>query len=205
MTIEQNLQKGFFNDNQIEEQERINDGIDKLLQELITNLLNNQKQFVGKGQSAEVHSLPDNSTLCFKITTHREAIGKNIPKPRIPTTIQGKSVRPAHPPLTEGEFLSKLSSIISPVRVPNPYEWAVWESIDDGDTYYVKEKIEILVMERLNAFSLAEILEGKEQIPKSFDIQRFIKELRDFVIEMHNKMTSSPQFLRGFLWVSREP
>lgn len=188
MTIENKLDTEFYT-KEIEntEYEKLKVEIDKEIRKLIDILLNNQENFIGKGQNAEVHCLPDNKNVCFKITTHREAYGKNLPKPRIPITKQNGTSKISHEPKKEGAYMSELLSIDSVVRVPRPLEWAVWELTDDGEGYFVKEKIEILAMERMHAVSIQDVLSGIRSIPENFNLVIFFKELRNFVEKMHLK------------------
>ena len=201
MSIEQNLQMGLYgseaesNEQKIptenelvkqetesiksekEDIEKIKLEIHSQMRKLIERLIENKEQMLGKGQSSEAHYLPDNEDVCFKITTHRDAVGKNLPKPRIPVTIQDPNGLTPHSPKAEGEFLAQLDDTKGPVKVPHPFGWGIWEFTDDGDTYYINEKIEVLAMERIHGPSLREVVDGTKEVPASFEYKRFFSEL----------------------------
>ncbi|MCX6716686.1 MAG: phosphotransferase [Candidatus Taylorbacteria bacterium] len=165
--------------------------VDEAVRSLIKNLLETQRNKIGYGLSAEVHYPVENPGLCFKIISFREASGRHIPPPRVPITTE-KSPSDSRDgylePDKEGEFLDELCDERDLVIVPEPCCWAKYEAEFEGDTYFSKESLMILAMERLNAVSIKEVLEGDKELPESFDINKFFLALRTYLYKiMHNK------------------
>lgn len=160
--------------------------------ELIKDLLERKVSMLGKGMTAEAFSHTNNELICFKVITQREAMGKNIPKPKIPMTISPKSTpldKRFCSPEKEGQFLSDLISLneINGARVPIPYAWGEYELIDEGDQFFVKEKILVLAMERIKGVSIKDVLEGGADFPAKFNPDIFFKKVRSFLERMHEE------------------
>jgi len=144
-------------------------------------LLDSQANKIGFGNTAEVHFLDENSEHCFKIiseTTKHSTILRSKERPR------GQK---CHPLPKEARFLDELQDIHSTVRVPVPFYTIVRESVDEEGDDYKQEKISIFAMERLNAVSVNDVIEGLKPMPKAFRTEVFFKELRSFFEVMHRK------------------
>ena len=83
------------------------------------------------------------------------------------------------------EFLQPLNGLDPEVIVPYPHSWAVYEDIDDGDTYTVTDTLMILIMGRLNAVSLKGVLDGKVPLPLKYDRASLFAKLRSLVTKVH--------------------
>lgn len=145
------------------------------------NLLKSQTNKIGFGNTAEVHFLDANPEHCFKIiseTAGHSTILKSKDRP------QGQK---CHPLPREARFLDELQDIHKTVRVPVPLYTIVRESIDDDDDNYKQEKISVFAMERLNAVSVNDVIEGLRPMPDAFKEEVFFRELRDFFETMHRK------------------
>jgi serine/threonine protein kinase len=115
---------------------------------------------LGYGATANVHTLDQIRGVCCKI---------NKPEDEIPDESFVNS------PAEELNILSYLDKEHLSVRTPKPYCSNI---IDLGKRKY-------LVMEQLNAVSVRDIFEGKEELPQLFDFESFFKKLEHFVVEMH--------------------
>lgn len=155
--------------------------MEKVILRSAEELLDSQANKIGFGNTAEVHFLDDNNEHCFKIiseTTKHSTILKSKDRP------QGQK---CHPLPREARFLDELQDIHPRVRVPEPLYTIVRESVDDDDENYKQEKISIFAMERLNAVSVNDVIEGLKPMPEAFRIEVFFKELRDFFETMHRR------------------
>lgn len=112
---------------------------------------------IGSGKTAEVFVSSLDSRICYKIIRH------NCQEFRVASN-------------EEGEFLSQACRLDSSVKVPAPFYSIV---SDDG--------FEVLVMERLNAVSLRDILDGKAELPQHFDPEPYFEKLKRFIARMHEE------------------
>ena len=181
-----------------ENMEKFNKELDKLTEQLVEDILNHKNgEFLGKGMSASVYLPEQNKEICFKIICYRETAGKgealgaairdasriNVTTHILPHDAEQGYLLPDY----EGEFFSELHEIKDDVSVPRPFSSATYIREDWGKGYMIKEHIHILGMERLNAISLEDILEGKAKLPAKYDHDAFFVKLRKFVKKMHEE------------------
>ncbi len=119
------------------------------------------EQKLGEGNTAEVFFLGENEDLCIKLM-------KN--EPDIPFRVSL---------LEEMKFQEALYGIDEEVLSPKPYLIAEFQ---DGD-FMTK----FLLMRRLHACSVEDILNGKAEIPENFDLNEFRRKLKNFLNKMHDK------------------
>ncbi|MFA6973627.1 MAG: AarF/UbiB family protein [Parcubacteria group bacterium] len=113
---------------------------------------------IGIGRTAEVFYSKTNPGMCFKIIHDKEFYQNDVIK--------------------EGHFLDKVEKIKSTVKTPRPYYALI----------NVKKDYHVLVMEKLNAFSVEDLMEGREEnLPAGFDRRKFINELKEFFQIMHEQ------------------
>jgi serine/threonine protein kinase len=130
---------------------------------IIEKLLEEIKNKLGEGATAEVYFLDSNEEICLKILKPAKEL-------------------PYHVPLEqEMNFLSQLQNIDEEVRVPKPYLTADYS--ENGD----ENAIRFLLMEKLNALSIRDILEGKGELPAGFSIATFKEKISNFLEKMHEK------------------
>ncbi len=76
--------------------------------------------------------------------------------------------------------MDSLREIDDVVRVPNPY-YSIKAKTQSGDNVHA------LVMERLDAVSLSDVIEGRENLPENFNIDLFFSSLENFFTKMHKE------------------
>lgn len=134
---------------------------------------------IGEGFTATVHSDPENPDICYKVLKH-------IPRNGF-MTASGKTVF-VNNVSKEEEYLNKLHEIADEIKVPKPLY-----SIEVKDTDKIKDGniFQVLAMERLNAYSFREIMEGKKNFPEKFlkeggnFLKLFFRKVEKFVEKMH--------------------
>lgn len=172
------------------EKDSVHERLEKMVIALIKELLESQKNYIGEGMTAQVHSSNEDDGYCFKVISYRDAKGKNIPPPIVPITTEYKPIggeQAYHLPEKEGAFLEALAGTSKHAIVPEPCCWAVYETEQDGPEYYSSEHLHVLTMKRLAAVSLRDVLEKDAPLPETYNHEEFFKNLRLFVAEMHAK------------------
>jgi tRNA A-37 threonylcarbamoyl transferase component Bud32 len=135
---------------------------------------------IGHGKTAEVVYIPEYKTdVCYKI----------IAQKRLEDLYDSTSEAPSYNnPKIEAYFLSRTGEVHRNVKTPQPL--CYWEGTSD-----LLGKFKILVLEKLNAFTVQELLMNTERLNPDFDIQKFSDDLTDFVAKMnaegihHNDIT----------------
>ena len=136
----------------------------------VETLLSDLTRRLGEGYTAEVCFFKSNKKLCLKILKTPEELQKNIDDGTLKTYI---------PINEEMQFLSELYGIDSNVMIPKPL--LVANSLE------VDERFRFMLMERLNAVTVRDVLSGKEKLPESFNADLFYRYLMDFVERMHDQ------------------
>lgn len=140
-----------------------NDPIIKELAEKIYELAHSENS-IGKGMTAEVFTSKTNPDICYKII-HNDGEYKF-----------------RHSVYDEGELLAKAEKISRShgVRVPKPY-YSILTNREDGNEF------EVLVMERLHASSIKDIIANELTIPENFDFKSFASKIDAFFLALHDK------------------
>ena len=142
---------------------------------------------IGEGQTAEVYYPDHNDEVCLKIIHEVEAFGGV----ELPERYRNKRKRerPPYIPLyNEGEFYTALEGIHPHVGVPTPHMAITIEKSEEGEKYWVTEKIQALLMKRLkNSATLREVMDQNLPLPENLDIEKFFKALHEFAEMMHKK------------------
>jgi serine/threonine protein kinase len=100
-----------------------------------------------------------------------------------------KKLKPGEKPLNnvhqESSFLSELRDLSDNVGIPMPLiSMDAFARNADGKI----SKCSLLIMEKIKGPSLEDVLTGKRDLPKSFEIETFFKNLEEFIINsMHKK------------------
>ncbi|EKE25132.1 MAG: hypothetical protein ACD_5C00277G0001 [uncultured bacterium] len=133
---------------------------DPILQELIEKIKEMQKQenFIGEGATAKVFASQTNPDVCYKI-------------------IHGSGDYNFRNTVTEEAEILEIAEKISRscgVKIPKPY----YSIMENG-------KIEVLVMERMHAVSIREILEGNLEIDDSFDFKKFTEKVEQYFLKLN--------------------
>jgi serine/threonine protein kinase len=145
--------------------------------EIIEDLLENMATKLGEGRTANAHFLDSNARFCLKI------LKKPGEMPGVPFY---NSLE------IEMGFLNELQELDSKVRVPKPYL--------AGD--YKGNKF--LIMETLNAHSIADILQGKGHLPENFNVADFYENLKSFVAKMHDRNVYHRDLHEGNIMINPE-
>jgi serine/threonine protein kinase len=130
-------------------------------QKLIENTMQNIEQKLGEGNTAEVFFLGENGDLCLKILKNSYDGTFHVPVAK------------------EMKFLEDVYGAHAAVRTPKPY--LIAEYIE-GDT-----KIKFLLMERLYAESIRDIVEQNKNLPEGFDLESFQANMEEFIEKMHER------------------
>jgi RIO-like serine/threonine protein kinase len=181
--------------------------IEKKMRQIVENLLITGENRIGVGKTAQVHTPEDNEEICFKIVTSREVMGTNAPPPRIPITDADPfSPETQHADAEhEGQYLEDLQGIDYDVFVPQPIAYTTYEyPQQEGDTYLVKETVNILAMRRLDAVSLKDVIEGVAEVPSTMKPDTFFSQLRSFVERMHMKGIYHRDFHSGNIMIDKK-
>lgn len=143
----------------------------------VERLLNQPGNFVGKGNIAEVYVLDSNRRICVKFTDESETGGT------VSYALRGE--RPYFNSVqVEANFLNDLQDIDEDVRVPKPYYFLKkYLERHSADSAFIS----VLAMELLDAVSVRDILDGREEMPEHFDISSFCSKLEHFFEKMHQK------------------
>ncbi|EKE15562.1 MAG: Serine/threonine protein kinase [uncultured bacterium] len=143
---------------------------EKLLEEILEKIreiaLMGEK--IGFGMTAEVFTSKNDSSVCYKIVHKEHPVFRN-------------SVH------KEADILTKAGKIKNGVVLPEPYY-----SIVAGE----EKLFEVLVMKRLDAVSVEDIIKERSELPEDFDFNDFFNKLEDYFNQLHNNKI----FHRDFHW-----
>jgi len=133
---------------------------------IIENHLEDFNKHLGEGATAKVCFLESNNKLCLKILKH----------PR------DSASAPYHISLdSEMDFLRELQDIDDFVSVPRPYIAADYSTNED------LEGFRFMMMQRLKASSIRDIIDNKMSLPSGLNIKNFRERLSNFIEKMHNR------------------
>jgi|AntRauTorckE6833_2_1112554.scaffolds.fasta_scaffold00144_5 serine/threonine protein kinase len=138
---------------------------------LVRGFLESEERKIGAGLSAEVHYFGENNSACLKIIS--------------PETL--KNDRKINSTIEEADFQEKAYSILENVdgiNVPRPLFEYEFEIRNDTETI---EEINVMCMERLNAVSVEDILDYKEELPEKFNFEDFFKKLKRGLTKLHEE------------------
>lgn len=122
---------------------------------------------IGIGNSADVFKDPiKTNNLCYKFMSRQEPMD--------------------HDPEDEASFMIDLEDIYPNVRVPNPLASITVRGVFDEKTKRLVTR-KVLVMEKINGYSLKELYDNPSLIPKTYNHEEFFKNLESFVKSMHEK------------------
>lgn len=177
-----------FNENYfqkiISHQEKNDTENDPVLQELTEKIreLAHQENSIGKGMTAEVFTSKTNPNICYKIIhSNGDYNFRNST-------------------YSEGELLAKAEKISRSfgVKIPKPYYSILTKKNDDA------EEFEVLVMERLYADSLKDIIEEDLELPINFDFKEFTLKIEKFFIALHDKKIYHRDVHWGNIMIEKE-
>jgi tRNA A-37 threonylcarbamoyl transferase component Bud32 len=131
---------------------------EKTIKEQVDRIYVHLAEGLGHGKTAEVVFVPEyDSQLCFKI----------IAEKRMEEMYPDSTDRPKfNSPKEESHFLARVQDL--PIDVKTPHPICYWKG--ESDTL---GKFEVLVMERLNAVTVQDILYGQAELPPNFDFPKF--------------------------------
>lgn len=137
---------------------------------------------IGEGFTATVHADPDKPETCYKVLKH-------IPQNGF-MTASGRSVF-VNNVSVEKQFLNEVHDIATDVLIPKPLFCI---EVEEPEKRKDDEPFQVLAMERLNAYSFRDIMEGNKSFPEKFlrngkgrFIKQFFRKLERFVEKMHNQ------------------
>lgn len=117
------------------------------------------KNLIGSGNVASVQSLLDDPEHCMKIVRNFGSVYTN-----------GNDVR------NETHLLDELSNLqVADIRAPEPLAFIKTDSLHG------------IVMERLNAVSIKDIVERRLPVPETFDFQEFFSRVQKYLEAMHER------------------
>jgi serine/threonine protein kinase len=128
---------------------------------VIEQMVSNVDQKLGDGNTSEVFFLGKNKNLCVKILKKTYDGTYRVPFAK------------------EMKFLEDVYGIDSEVKTPKPYLIA---EHTDGET-----EVKFILMERINAVSIRDIIEKNGKFPDNFNVEDFRKKMLNFIDMMHNR------------------
>jgi serine/threonine protein kinase len=128
---------------------------------VIEGLVDDVSRRLGEGQTARVCFLGARDNFCLKVLKTDEEL---------------KLVRSFIPLKDEMNFLYELHGIDKNVSVPKSYFTA-----STGEGGY-----KVMMMERMMAYTVKDILEGRGTVPEGFNMDNFFSDLMGFVEKMHD-------------------
>ncbi len=143
----------------------------------ITEVEREAHTLLGAGKAARVVASIDNPEVCYKIM---------LPLGKVPPGTNSVAV--------EADLQDEISALgeFNGVRVPTVY------------TYLEQENTRAIVMERLDAPSLRDIFDEKEEWPASFEANTFFGALKGFLEAMHGHGYHHRDLHEGNVLVDRE-
>lgn len=139
---------------------------DPIIRELIEKIaeLAHSENSIGKGMTAEVFISKTNPNVCYKII-HNDGDYKF-----------------RHSVYDEGELLSQAEKIASSmgIRVPKPY-YSILTKGKNGNEF------EVLMMERLHASSIKDVIANDLDVPADFNFQSFTSKVELFFSKLHDQ------------------
>ncbi len=166
-----------------EEEKSFNDNLskeerkkfDEKIKKIINEVLNKEKHLLGEGKTAKVVTSQINSETCLKIITNPEKYK------------EGNNVK------VEAELLeTAIKANKTNVIIPKPYY------------YKMSKKTQMYAMQRLNAVSLKEVMEGEKELPENFEQKKFFGELAEFLKNIHKEGTYHRDFHSGNIMIDLE-
>ena len=144
---------------------------EKKIKEQVDLIYEKMSEGIGHGKTAEVVYIPKyKASVCYKIIADK----------RLEELYESTFNAPPHnSPKLEAYFLSRAGDVDSLVKVPHPL--CYWEGESD-----LLGRFKVLVLERLNAFTIQELLMNQETLPENFDFVGFAEKLTAFVEKMNN-------------------
>jgi serine/threonine protein kinase len=135
---------------------------------------------LGHGKTAEVVYVPEyKPKVCYKI----------IAEKRLEELYESTfNAPPYNSPKIEAYFLSRASGLHNNVKVPQPL--CHWEGTSD-----TLGQFRILILEKLDAFTVQDLLMNEAQLNPDFDFEKFARDLTEFIQRMneegihHNDLT----------------
>jgi tRNA A-37 threonylcarbamoyl transferase component Bud32 len=134
--------------------------IEEELFQMIGEIMKNDANELGEGDTAEVYINDEYSRICFKIMKRN-----------------GYENRKTNTPKTETKIMDELALLnIGAVRIPKPIYFSM------------TKRMHLLAMETINGATLEEILSGKKKIPQGITVDwaENFNNLRKFIVEMNN-------------------
>ncbi|MBA4319733.1 MAG: hypothetical protein C0412_15135 [Flavobacterium sp.] len=150
---------------------------------IIEKIFEDIKSQIGEGMTAKVCLTELKDKLCFKI------LKDPINSPNIPYHVSLDE---------EMEFLRTLRNMDADVEVPAPYIAADYSNDDNPEGF------RFLMMEKLNAVSIRDILDGKGDLPADFNIASFRNKMSDFIEKMHSKNIYHRDFHEGNIMIDSD-
>ena len=144
---------------------------DQKIKEQVDLIYQKMSEGIGHGKTAEVVFIPEyKPDVCYKI----------IAEKRLEELYESTFNAPAfNSPKIEAYFLSKAGELSNKVRVPHPL--CYWEGVSD-----TLGSFKVLILEKLNAFTIQDLLMNQESLPPNFDLAEFSRRLTDFIENMNN-------------------
>jgi len=153
---------------------------DTRIKEQVDLIYEKMSEGIGHGKTAEVVYIPEyKPSVCYKIIAQKrleELYDSTFNAP------------PYNSPKIEAYFLSRVSELHKGVKIPHPL--CYWEGTSD-----ILGQFKILILEKLDAFTVQDVLMNEAQLNPDFDLQKFSNDLTDFIQRMnaegihHNDLT----------------
>lgn len=137
--------------------------------DIVDYILKHNRDFIGEGMTAKVFSCPFSPNVCIKV----------VDESTISPLYEFKGMNSLK---EEGEFLYSVSRLNrGKTKVPIPIATFSIRNQDEN-----KSPTQILLMETLDAVTVASVLDGDKDLPENFKFDSFMNELRVFIKNMHD-------------------
>lgn len=144
---------------------------------MIENIAKGEHERVGEGKSGRVVASLRNPKICYKVF---------LPQDRQPLGTNDIALE-----ADMQEYIGNLGEMHG-VRAPK-YQHLV-----------VNETVQAIAMERLPAASLEDILHGREELPETFDLERFFDALGEYMDALHERDVYHRDLHAGNVLVDRD-
>lgn len=138
----------------------------QLIESQLRSARSTPSEFIGNGRVGEVYNFRAAKGFCFKFVHDSAAYAE----------LDFKGNRVQNRMEEEGEYLEDLENLeVDGVHTPAPYFY-----ISNGD-------IEGIAMVRMDAVDFARVFEGHDELPVSFDFERYFSKLERYFQAMHGR------------------
>ncbi len=186
--------------------EKLKEKVGEDLFESIKELLIRKEFKLGEGATAMVFYPPDNPNICYKIIRKVDVFGKRADDDTtkdLEYFSKKTKDMPWHNTIShEADLLDRAYDPGSSVGVPRAYLTFTVNGDEEGEGYFVSDRVDVLVMERLQGMNLQDLIVKKLPLPEGFNLDQAMTDLRAFLEKMHAKGVTHRDFAERNIMVN---